>query len=69
MNIGTRPTLANPKPQLQVEVHLLDFAEDIYGQELQITFVKKLREEQRFSSRATLLAQIQRDVEAARACL
>jgi riboflavin kinase / FMN adenylyltransferase len=67
VNIGTRPTLQNPNPQLQVEVHLLDFAEDIYGQELQLTFIKKLREEQRFSSRATLLAQIQRDLEAVRA--
>lgn len=65
-NIGFRPTLQNPNPQLQVEVHLLDFSGDLYGRELEITFVEKLRDEQKFPSREALREQIRRDVEAAR---
>jgi len=62
LNIGTRPTLQNPNPQLQVEAHLLDFQGDLYGQELEITFLDKLREEKKFASLAELREQIGRDV-------
>src|SRR6266581_2811619 len=62
LNIGTRPTLQNPNPQMQVEAHLLDFQGDLYGQELEITFLDKLREEKKFASRAELREQIGRDV-------
>ena len=65
VNIGFRPTLPSPDPQLQVEVHLLDFSGDLYGQELEIGFVAKLRDEKKFSSREALREQIQRDIEAA----
>jgi len=66
MNIGLRPTLQNPEPRLQVEVHLLDFSGELYDQEVEITFVAKLRDEQRFASREALRGQIQRDITAAR---
>ena len=66
VNIGTRPTLQNPKPKLQVEAHLLDVSPDLYGQEMEIAFVEKLRDEQKFSSTDALQQQIQRDIEAAR---
>ncbi|MEK7675394.1 MAG: bifunctional riboflavin kinase/FAD synthetase [Verrucomicrobiota bacterium] len=66
VNIGHRPTLQEPAPPLRVEVHLLDFAGDLYGQEMEITFVEKLREEERFPNRAALQAQLARDVQAAR---
>ena len=66
VNIGTRPTLQNPQPKLQVEAHLLDVSADLYGQEMEIAFVEKLRDEQKFSSRDALQEQIQRDIEAAR---
>ena len=66
LNIGYRPTLNNPAPQLRVEAHLLDFSADIYGQEMEITFVKKLREEEKFSSLDALKNQIARDLAAAR---
>jgi riboflavin kinase/FMN adenylyltransferase len=46
-----------------VEAHLLDFAGDIYGQEIELTFLKKLREERQFPSAAALQAQIAQDVE------
>ncbi len=62
LNIGTRPTLQNPNPQLQVEAHLLDFQGDLYSQELEITFLDKLREEKKFASLAELREQIGRDV-------
>ena len=66
LNIGVRPTLAQPHPPLRVEAHLLDFDRDIYGKELELTFLKKLREEQKFPSLEALRAQIAADVLAAR---
>jgi riboflavin kinase/FMN adenylyltransferase len=61
VNIGHRPTVL-PLPQLLVEAHLLAFDRDIYGQELELIFLKKLRDEHRFSSRNALQAQIAKDV-------
>ena len=64
-NIGHRPTVASPLPGLRVEAHLINFSGDLYGQELELTFVEKLRDEQRFPSLDVLRAQIQKDIEAA----
>lgn len=66
LNLGFRPTLASPTPRLQCEVHLLDFAEEIYGEELELTFATKLRDEQKFPDLAALQSQIHRDLAAAR---
>ncbi len=66
LNIGVRPSLRNPTSAPRVEVHLLDFAGELYGQELEVTFVAKLREEQKFPSLDELKAQIARDVAEAR---
>jgi riboflavin kinase / FMN adenylyltransferase len=66
LNIGYRPTLQNSQPSLRVEAHLLDFKEDIYGQELEITFLEKLRDETKFLSLDDLRLQIARDVEQSR---
>jgi riboflavin kinase/FMN adenylyltransferase len=66
-NIGFRPTLGGPPPRRpQVEVHLLDYQGNLYGQRLELEFVARLRGEQRFASLAELSAQIARDVERAR---
>jgi riboflavin kinase / FMN adenylyltransferase len=65
VNIGRRPTVDSPAGGLCVEAHLLDFAGDIYGQEIELTFLKKLREERKFPSAAALQQQIERDVAAA----
>jgi riboflavin kinase/FMN adenylyltransferase len=62
LNIGLRPTLQNPNPQLRVEAHLIDFAGELYGQELEVAFVDRLRPETRFPSLAELRAQIARDI-------
>jgi riboflavin kinase/FMN adenylyltransferase len=66
-NIGFRPTVApRPTRQPQVEVHLLDFEGDLYGQRIELEFVARLREEKRFSGVDELAAQIARDVQEAR---
>jgi riboflavin kinase/FMN adenylyltransferase len=62
LNIGLRPTLQNPNPQLRVEAHLIDFAGELYGQDLEVAFVDKLRGETRFPSLAELRQQIARDI-------
>jgi riboflavin kinase/FMN adenylyltransferase len=67
INIGTRPTFGNgPRT---IEAHLLDFEDHIYGQQLVLDFVRRLRPEQRFNDIETLRAQIHRDVEQARQLL
>ena len=62
LNIGLRPTLQNPQPQLRVEAHLIDYAGDLYGQELEVAFVEKLRDERKFASLKELRDQIARDI-------
>lgn len=66
LNIGVRPTLREAAPQLRVEAHLLDFRGELHGEELELVFVEKLREEKKFASLAGLRAQIARDIAAAR---
>ncbi|MEZ4321203.1 MAG: bifunctional riboflavin kinase/FAD synthetase [Myxococcota bacterium] len=67
VNVGTRPTFGGGATT--VEVHVLDFAGDLYGAELHVGFVERLRGEQAFPGRDALVAQIARDVERARALL
>ena len=63
INIGTNPTFTPDKQSLNVEAHLLDFHEDIYGKDVQLELVARLRDELKFDSVETLLEQIWRDVE------
>lgn len=63
-NVGTRPTVDGTRSLL--EVHLFDFAGDIYGRHVAVDFVHKIRAEKKFASFDELKLQIQRDVEAAR---
>lgn len=63
-NLGLRPTVDGENRSL--EVHLFDFAEDIYGRLLEIEFVVHLRGERKFASIDELKAQIARDVERAK---
>jgi riboflavin kinase/FMN adenylyltransferase len=67
-NIGTRPTVAGDSRYL-LEVHLFDFAREIYGAHLTVEFVGRIRDEKKFASFDELKAQIQRDAAAARATL
>jgi len=66
LNIGIRPTIHHPTPHPRIEVHLLDFTGDLYGQEIEITFANKLRDERKFPTVEALRGQIQKDVAAAR---
>lgn len=66
-NIGTRPTFG--EETRTIEVYILDFESNLYGQEIQIELIKRLRGEVRFASEEELKTQIKRDVEQARAIL
>lgn len=66
-NLGRRPTFAGAGPSL--EIHLLDFAGDLYGARLRLYFVERLRDEQRFASVQALQAAIRADVTRARTVL
>ncbi|ASL81399.1 MULTISPECIES: bifunctional riboflavin kinase/FAD synthetase [Serratia] len=63
-NIGTRPTVAGVRQQL--EVHLLDVTMDLYGRHIEVVLRAKLRNEQRFASLDALKQQIANDVVTAR---
>lgn len=72
-NIGTRPTVtsesAGGRLVPQVEVHLFDFEDDLYGEFLEVEFVARLRSEQRFPGLDALRAQIEEDARQARKIL
>ena len=59
INIGNRPTFKNA--DWAIEVHLLDFDGDLYGQNLEIEFITKLRNERKFDSPEILSAQLKED--------
>lgn len=59
MNIGTRPTFGHHAPTL--EVHLLNRHENLYGQEISVAFISRLREERRFESAKALQEQLNYD--------
>ena len=66
VNIGHRPTVRPPPRNSRSRRTCLDFDRDIYGQEMELTFLKKLRDEQKFPSADALRAQIAQDVAQAR---
>jgi riboflavin kinase/FMN adenylyltransferase len=64
-NVGRRPTVQGTRDQL--EVHLFDFQQDIYGRYVQVDFLAHLRPEWRFESLDALRQQIDQDARQARA--
>lgn len=64
-SIGTRPTVDDSSRTI-LEVHLFDFNQDIYGKHVQVSFIHKIRDEEKFNSLEILKAKIQQDVEVAR---
>lgn len=70
MNFGIRPTFARGSVARPVmEVHVMDFSGDLYGRQMEIYFVEKLRDEKRFPCKEDLRTQIDLDVRLARAVL
>ena len=60
VNVGVRPTFDGH--DVTIEAHLLDFSEDLYGQEMRLDFVARLRDEIRFPSVEKLVERIEQDV-------
>ena len=66
-NIGYSPTFDDH--QFTVEVHILDFSDNIYGKKIRVNFVKRIRDEKKFSSISDLIDQIKLDIVAGREIL
>jgi riboflavin kinase/FMN adenylyltransferase len=66
VNVGVRPMFVTGRGEL-IEAYLVDFEGDLYGTELEIEFLKRLRGEKRFAGLDELIAQMGRDVETTRA--
>ncbi len=62
VNIGINPTFTPDKQTPNVEAYILDFDQDIYGQDVKIEFVARLRDELKFDSVKALVEQIQKDI-------
>lgn len=64
VNIGTKPTFHEDYP-LTVEAHIIDFKEDIYGEEIELFFIDKIRDEKKFLNIDQLVEQIRQDCDQA----
>jgi len=61
LNIGTRPTFNNNADNRSIEVNIFDFEGDIYGKEITLKFVGKIRDEQKFNNIKMLVNQLEKD--------
>jgi len=66
-NIGYSPTFDDH--QFTVEVHILDFSDNIYGKKIRVNFIKRIRDEKKFSNISELIDQIKLDIAAGREIL
>ena len=66
-NIGYSPTFDDH--EFTVEVHILDFTDDIYNQKIRVNFIQRIRDEIKFSNIADLIEQIKKDIANAREIL
>jgi len=66
-SLGTRPTVAGR--EMWLESHLFDFSGDLYGREIEVEFVARLRAEERFATLEALVEQMHRDAARAREIL
>jgi riboflavin kinase/FMN adenylyltransferase len=65
-NLGYRPTVSAGQSERLLELHLFDLDQEIYGEEMEVRFLRYLRPEQKFADVEALKAQIARDVKSAR---
>lgn len=68
LNIGYRPTVSN-EMKVHIEAHLFNFTGDLYGQDIELVFIERLRDEQKFASLDDLKEQLRTDEIAAREVL
>ena len=66
VNLGTRPSVSGGSAQRVLEFHLFDFDRDLYGEEVELKFLRYLRPEKKFDNLVALREQIERDVAQAR---
>ena len=66
-NIGFNPTFQ--RDRLSVEVHIFDFSQSIYGKEIEVEFISRIRSEIEFESKDDLVVQIKKDIEQAKTIL
>jgi riboflavin kinase / FMN adenylyltransferase len=69
LNIGSRPTFYFPPAEQTVEVHMLDFHEELYRKTIKVNFIDFLRLEKRFESAVELMDQIRKDIQITREVL
>jgi len=70
LNIGIRPTFFAPRDlEPSIEVHIFNFRQRIYGEDLEVLFVKKIRAEVRFGNRQDLVKRIRHDADMAKSIL
>jgi riboflavin kinase/FMN adenylyltransferase len=62
-NLGFRPTFVNQQTFPILEVHVMEWKRDLYGQTIQIDFIDRIRDEMRFSSVEALITQIKMDIQ------
>lgn len=65
VNIGHRPTVDTPDAPVSVEAHIIDYSGDLYGRQLRLSFLRRLRSEHPFPTIAALAAQLRADAAAA----
>jgi riboflavin kinase/FMN adenylyltransferase len=68
-NVGIRPTFKSNELSENIETHILDFDQNLYGEEIKLEFVSRLRNEMKFSSVEALVTQITKDIARAREIL
>ncbi len=64
-NVGLNPTFGDVE-RISIETHLLDFSRDIYGKDIEVFFLSKIRNEKKFKSKEELIGQINRDIASAK---
>lgn len=68
-NIGVRPSFKSKKRRMNVEVHIFNFNQNLYGREIIVEFVKNIRREKYFPSKEKLIVQLKKDERKARIIL
>lgn len=61
-NIGTAPTIRSESTKISIETHILDFSGDIYNRNIEVFFIKKIRDEKKFNNKEELIQQIKLDI-------